>query len=264
MNIHNIIDDISLSNGDTKRMNCPECGGYKTFTVTNNMGSIVWNCYKAGCSVSGGTRTHLTAEDIRSTLDRVAPETHTDKFIKPECIVYDNDAIAGFCSEWGLDPDMLGLMYDVKEHRVVFPNVHSGVTVDASGRTLGKRLPKWKRYGNSSLPYTFGYGKTAVVVEDCVSAAIVGATEGSGCSDRDGFVGVAVLGTSLSEGHKQYLSQFSTAIIALDPDALPKTLAIAKELRGHVPNVKVLRLQDDLKYRNPTDFDNLQHLGEQL
>ncbi|UAW59105.1 DNA primase [Roseobacter phage CRP-345] len=263
MNIHNIINDISLTNGDTKRMDCPECGGRKTFTITNNMGSIVWNCYKAGCTVSGGKRTHLTAEDIRKSLGSVAEETHAVKFDKPEWIVYDNAAIQDFCDQWRLDPDMMGLMYDVKEHRVVFPNRHNGVMVDASGRTLGKLLPKWKRYGNSSLPYTFGCGKTAVVVEDCVSAAIVGATEmGSGCSDGDGFVGVAVLGTSLSEGHRQYLSQFSTAIIALDPDALPKTLQFAKELRGHVPNVKVLRLQDDLKYHNPTDFKNLQHLGE--
>jgi hypothetical protein len=212
--------------------------------------------------VSGGKRTHLTAEDIRKSLGSVAEETHAVKFDKPEWIVYDNAAIQDFCDQWRLDPDMMGLMYDVKEHRVVFPNRHNGVMVDASGRTLGKLLPKWKRYGNSSLPYTFGCGKTAVVVEDCVSAAIVGATEGSGCSDGDGFVGVAVLGTSLSEGHRQYLSQFSTAIIALDPDALPKTLQFAKELRGHVPNVKVLRLQDDLKYHNPTDFKNLQHLGE--
>ena len=262
MNIHNIINDISLTNCDTKRMDCPECGGRKTFTITNNMGSIVWNCYKAGCTVSGGKRTHLTAEDIRKSLGSVAEETHAVKFDKPEWIVYDNAAIQDFCDQWRLDPDMMGLMYDVKEHRVVFPNRHNGVMVDASGRTLGKLLPKWKRYGNSSLPYTFGCGKTAVVVEDCVSAAIVGATEGSGCSDGDGFVGVAVLGTSLSEGHRQYLSQFSTAIIALDPDALPKTLQFAKELRGHVPNVKVLRLQDDLKYHNPTDFKNLQHLGE--
>lgn len=262
MNVSNYINDISLSNGETKRTNCPECGGYKTFTVTNNMGSIVWNCYKAGCRVSGGKRTHLTAEDIRKSLGSVAEETHCVKFDKPECIVYNNAAIQDFCDQWGLDPDMMGLMYDVKEDRVVFPNRHNGIMVDASGRSLGKRLPKWKRYGNSSLPYTFGCGKTAVVVEDCVSAAIVGATEGSGCSDDDGFVGVAVLGTSLSEGHRQYLSQFSTAIIALDPDALPKTLQIAKELRGHVPNVKVLRLKDDLKYNNPTDFQNLQHLGE--
>ena len=262
MSVHNYINDLSLSSGETKRTNCPECGGYKTFTVTNNMGSIVWNCYKAGCSVSGGTRTHLTAEEIRKSLGSVAEETHAVKFDKPEWIVYNNAAIQDFCDQWGLDPDMMGLMYDVKEDRVVFPNRHNGVMVDASGRTLGKRLPKWKRYGNSSLPYMFGYGKTAVVVEDCVSAAIVGATSRDGCSDSDGFVGVAVLGTSLSEGHRQYLSQFSTAIIALDPDALPKTLQIAKELRGYVHTVKVLRLEDDLKYRNPTDFENLQHLGE--
>jgi len=71
-----------------------------------------------------------------------------------------------------------------------------------------------------------------------------------------------VLGTSLSEVHKKYLSQFDTIIIALDPDALPKTLQFAKELRGYVNNVKVLRLIDDLKYRNPTDIRNLNTLGE--
>jgi hypothetical protein len=71
-----------------------------------------------------------------------------------------------------------------------------------------------------------------------------------------------VLGTSLSEEHKRYLSQFSTAVIALDPDALPKTLAFAKELRGYVDSVKVLRLTDDLKYRNPTDINNLHNTGE--
>ena len=81
--------------------------------------------------------------------------------------------------------------------------------VDATGRSLGKRIPKWKRYGKSILPYASGHGKTAVVVEDCISAAIVG--------DSDVYVGVAVLGTSLSHGHKQYLSQFSTAYSCTRP-----------------------------------------------
>jgi len=263
MNVINFINDITLVNGETKRTHCPACGGRNTFTITNNMGSIVWNCYKAGCSVSGGKRTHLTAEDIRKSLGSVAEETHAVKFDKPDNVVVDYPAVQEFCNEWQLDPKELGLMYDVKEDRVVFPIVHANTMRDATGRSLSKRLPKWKRYGNSSLPYAFGRGKTAVVVEDCISAAVVGATElGSGCSDDDGFVGVAVLGTSLSEGHRQYLSQFSTAIIALDPDALPKTLQFAKELRGHVPNVKVLRLHDDLKYRNPTDLETLTTLGD--
>jgi len=262
MNISNIINDISLSNGETKRMNCPECGGYKTFTITNNMGSLLWNCYKAGCSVSGGKRVHLSADDIRNSLGSVAKETHSVGFEKPEWLVKDYDSIRPFCNEWSLDPQHLGLLYDVKEHRVVFPIMQGNVMVDATGRSLSKRLPKWKRYGKSLLPYTCGYGTTAVVVEDCVSAAIVGATDKLGCSGGGVYVGVAVLGTSLSEGHKQYLSQFSTAVIALDPDALPKTLAIAKELRGHVKHIRVLYLLDDLKYRNETDMMKLTELGD--
>jgi len=234
-------------------MDCPECGGRKTFTITNNMGSLIWNCYKAGCHVSGGKRVHLTADDIRKSLGSVAEETHSITFDKPEWIVKDDDAVAEFCDEWKLDPKVLGLLYDVKEHRVVFPIMQGNAMIDATGRSLGKRIPKWKRYGKSSLPYVCGHGTTAVVVEDCVSAAIVG---------TDGFVGVAVLGTSLSDGHKKYLSQFSTAIVALDPDALPKTLQFAKELRGLVPNVNVLRLEDDLKYRNQTDLDKLTTLGD--
>ena len=253
MNIKEYVNDLSLANGESKRLNCPSCGGYKTFTVTNNMGSLMWNCYKASCSVRGNTRVHLTSDDIRKSLGAVAEETSSVSFQKPIWIVKDNVKIRSFCDQWELDADELGLLYDVKENRVVFPVMQGSVMVDATGRSLSHRLPKWKRYGKSPLPYSWGHGKTAVVVEDCVSAAIVG---------NDVYVGVAVLGTSLSDYHKRYLSQFSTAIVALDPDALPKTLQFAKELRGHVDDVKVLRLTDDLKYRNPTDIENLTTLGE--
>ena len=255
MSVNNIINDITLTNGETKRMDCPECGGRKTFTITNNLGSLVWNCYKAGCHISGGKRVHLTADDIRKSLGSVAEETHSVTFDKPEWIVKNDDAIAGFCDFWKLDPKVLGLLYDVKEHRVVFPIMQGSTMVDATGRSLGKRIPKWKRYGKSSLPYVFGHGKTAIVVEDCVSASVVG-TLGN-------FVGVALLGTSLLPSQRDYLTQFSTAIIALDPDALPKTLNVAKEMRGYVKNVRVLRLNDDLKYQNKTDIENLIKIGEQ-
>jgi ribosomal protein L37AE/L43A len=254
MNMNDLIHELGLVNGETKRMTCPSCNTKNTFTITNNMGKIIWNCYKAGCSASGGTRTQLTAEDIRKSLGSVAEETHVATFSKPDWFVRDDAKIKDYCIEWGLNPQDLGLLYDVKEHRVVFPVVHSGVTVDATGRSLGNRIPKWKRYGKSDLPYAHGHGTTAVVVEDCVSAAIVG--------DSGVYVGVAVLGTSLSNGHKRYLSQFSTAIIALDPDAVPKTLQFARELRQYVTNVKILYLQDDLKYKNPTDFENLTTLGD--
>lgn len=253
-NIYNIINDMDIPNGHTKRMDCPECHGTKTFTVTNNMGSLVWNCYKVSCGTKGGTRVHLTVDDIRAGFGGAEEFAKQDTFSLPDYIVPATDAVAEWAMEtYGLDHEELCLLYDVKEHRAVFPVKHDGRIVDATGRALGKRLPKWRRYGNNGLPYTHGSGKVAVVVEDCVSAAVVG---------NDVWCGVAVLGTSLSDSHKRYLAQFSTAVIALDPDALPKTLLMAKELRGYVDDVRVLRLTDDLKYRNPTDIDNLTNIGE--
>ena len=247
-NIYNYVSDLNLHNGETKRMKCPNCGE-RTFTATNNMGSLVWNCYRMTCGIKGGTRVHLSVEDIRAGF--AGAEKFTDEaFELPSYIVSHRDkrSVLSFCYRYKLDPDELGVMYDVKDDRIVFPVVHDGKIVDATGRAIGKRLPKWKRYGKSGLPYTYGCGKVAVVVEDCVSAAVVG---------YGNFVGVALLGTSLQEAHKGYLAQFSTAIIALDPDALPKTLQMAKELRGYVNDVRVLKLKDDLKYRNPTDMENL-------
>jgi hypothetical protein len=256
MNIYNIVSDLDIPNGHTHRMNCPSCNGTKTFTVTNNMGKLIWNCYKVSCGVSGGTRVHLTVDDIRRGFTG-AEDFADEKFELPTYIVPHRNkrAVVKWCAEWGIHEDEHGLMYDVKEDRVVFPVVHDGKLVDATGRSLSKRIPKWKRYGNSGLPYVSGHGKVAVVVEDCVSATVVG---------YGSFVGVALLGTSLQESHKRYLSQFSTAIIALDPDALPKTLHMMKELRGHVSDVRVLRLVDDIKYRNPTDMEKLDALRRQI
>ena len=247
-NIYNTVSDLDIPIGETKRMNCPVCNGYKTFTATNNMGSLVWNCYKANCSVSGNKRVHLTSDDIRKSLSYIDSAKKVDNFVMPEYVVGHAKEVLPFRKQYGLDEDLVELYYDVKEHRVVFPVTHGCDIKDAVGRSLGKRLPKWKRYGDSDLPYVYGCGKVAVVVEDCVSASVIG---------NDVYVGVAVLGTSLSESHKRYLSQFSTAIVALDPDALPKTLQFVKELRGYVEEVKAIKLVDDLKYRNPTDLENL-------
>jgi len=246
MDVRTFVMDLDVSSGDSRRLNCPVCRSYKTFTVTNSMGSLLWNCYKASCSVSGSVRVRMTADDIRR-MKSVTPVTET--FEMPEYIVpHGNRAeVIEFADKWGIDPDIL--MYDVKEHRVVFTCYDNHVPVDATGRALGRKLPKWKRYGNNGLPYVHGSGKVAVVVEDCVSAVIAGMIES--------FVGVAILGTSLSESHKRYLSQFSTAVMALDPDALPKTLQYANELRGYVRDVKVLRLNDDIKYKNPQDVQKL-------
>ena len=251
-NIYNIVSDMNVPVGTTVRTKCPSCG-QRTFTVTNNMGSLVWNCFRMSCDLKGGTRVRMTVDDIRTQLSD-AERFASAEFDVPEYLVPANHDVITWASDtYGLDAAELGLLYDVREHRAVFPIMHEGKIVDATGRALGKRLPKWRRYGKSGLPYAHGCGKVAVVVEDCVSAAVVGGGN---------FVGIAVLGTSLSDAHKKFLTQFSTAVIALDPDAVRKTLLMAKELRGHVDDVRVLYLTDDLKYRNPTDMTNLADIGD--
>ena len=82
-----------------------------------------------------------------------------------------------------------------------------------------------------------------------MSAAVIGFGSTS-------FVGVALLwNVSHEESHKGFLTQFSTAVVALEPDALKKSFIMAKELRGYVDNVKILKLTNDLKYRNPEDME---------
>lgn len=247
-NVYNYIQDLDIGNGETKRLTCPMCKAYKTFTVTNNMGSLLWNCYKASCDVKGSSRVRMTVEEIRN---RNKMSQLVTPFEMPEFVVSRKQEIQSWCNTWGLDIDAMDLHYDVKDNRVVFPIKDNGRIVDATGRSMYKKLPKWKRYGSSDLPFSFGCGSIAIVVEDCVSAGVIGS---------DVYVGVAVLGTSLSDSHKLFLSQFSTAIIALDPDALPKSFSFAKELRSHVKDIKILKLKDDLKYRKKEDLYNLKLL----
>ena len=249
-NVYKYVSDLNIPSGSTKRLKCPNCGE-RTFTVTNNMGSLLWNCFRLTCGVKGSERVRMSADDIRSGF--MGAKKHAEEaFELPRYVVYraDNLYLNRWCARWDIDRDGLGLMHDVKDDRVVFPVQHNGQIVDATGRSLTKRLPKWRKYGKSGLPYTCGSGNVAVVVEDCVSAAVVGFGSTS-------FVGVALLGTSLQESHKGFLTRFSTAIIALDPDALKKSFLMAKELRGYVDNVKILKLNEDLKYRNPEDMEKL-------
>ena len=188
MNIYNYINDLQLSVGESKRLDCPNCKSYNTFTVTNNMGAIMWNCYKISCSLSGSSRVTLTVDDIRTAMHKQIQGDDNTIFELPKHIVPHGNrkAVTEWCNKWGLSADKLSLYYDVKENRAVFPIVHNSKIVDGAGRSLGNSLPKWKRYGKNNLPYSQGHGTTAIVVEDCVSAAVVASATRKG---------IAVLGT---------------------------------------------------------------------
>ena len=255
MNIQTIINNSDLDVGQTKRMNCPICKGSKTFTITNVMGKIMWNCYKASCNVSGSKNVSMSADTIKKAMNQKNVIDY-DTFEMPSNIVFGGirPEVKAFAYEHGIAEHYLKLplYYDVKEKRIVFPIKKDYQIVDAVGRATSIfSFPKWKRYGKSSVPFNYGSGNIAVIVEDCLSATVIA---------NDKVVGVALLGTSLQENHKKYLKRFSTIVVALDPDALPKTLDIANELKTYTENIKVLKLKDDLKYKNEEDLINLNKL----
>ena len=248
------VEDLDIHDGMTVRRDCPICRGNKTFTATNREGFLVWNCYKAGCRVHGGVQVHMTAEDVRARLAGKQSQS-PQLFNKPDFIIpiiRARPEVHHWLYEWDLGVE---LMWDVKEDRIVFPIYEGNVMVDATGRSFGKCMPKWKRYGNSSIPNVAGDTECAVIVEDCMSAAVV-AQEVYGAS------GVAIMGTSMTDGQKNFLQRqdYLNIIVALDPDALPKTLGLAKELQNVAENVKVLKLKDDLKYRNLEDIKKLENM----
>ena len=258
MDIQKYVNEIAneLAYDSTKRMDCPSCGGKHTFTVSTNMGQVLYYCYKAGCSVGGSVKVNMSIEQIRSAFNKSQMAETIFRF--PEYIVDFKQGVLDN-SEYKYIYENY-CMHDVRENRAVFKIFNEeGLVIDAVGRSIGNRLPKWKRYGKSKIPFVAGVynaltnkrNDTCVVVEDCISACVI---------SEYGMAGVALLGTSLLHEHKEFLSHYKKVIVALDPDALKKNLQIAKELRGWVDKVKVLRITDDLKYKNEIDINNLKEM----
>ena len=162
------------------------------------------------------------------------------------------EVIVPWAKQYNINTD--NLLYDVKENRIVFPVVHNNKIVDATGRAISKRhKPKWKRYGSNGHAYLSGSGEIAVVVEDCISAAVVSTIHSS-------FTGFALMGTSLLAVHIEDLKNYNKVIVALDPDAVQKTLEFTRNLRGFLPTSSVcaIKLEDDLKYRRKDDIMSLE------
>jgi len=262
MNIDAILNDIDLDIGVTKRMDCPSCNGKNTFTITNNMGSVIFNCYKASCVVSGTRRVSLTVDQIKKS--RGDTSVKEKKFVLPEYVVpireeIFHNPIGGLSWKEKIWKDYC--LHDIKEDRAVFliKDSEKGIIVDAVGAATDNRLPKWKRYGSSRHPFVAWSGKggdggdnSCLFVEDCYSACTVA---------KHGITGVALLGTSLLDEHKKFLCHnFDKVVVALDPDALQKTLQIRKELQSWVKKAMVLRITDDLKYEEEIDINNMKEM----
>ena len=64
MRMRDFIDDLGLKEGERYRGDCPQCRGKNTFTATNTLGDIQYNCFKLGCTIRGIYVTDMTAAEI--------------------------------------------------------------------------------------------------------------------------------------------------------------------------------------------------------
>ena len=265
--IRQFVIDLGLKESDRYRGDCPECRGRNTFTATNELGDIKYNCFKLGCTVGGIHGTDMTAAEIhRSLEEQQLQRAYTnikkekDTMEIPEYVVTpkaSHTKYQRYIKRWGI---AIGhTMYDVKDERVVFPIKHDGRIVDAVGRAVGKNQhPKWYRYTGEADYYTIGEAKTLLIVEDVVSAIVA-------FQEIPYVTAMAILGTSLSPKHMEKIGEYDKVIIALDPDAIGKTVEYRREIELWTGNKTVaMNLIDDIKYREYEDMDKLKELVNEV
>ena len=251
--LNQILEELNLAEGMTHRGDCPVCKRHNTFTVSNDKGSLLYNCYAHSCNIKGVHNVGLSIDDIKAFFLNRARQKETKPFTLPEYVVYDDEETGLYAGEYGLDYKHLDLRFDIKDRRVVFPIVRDGIMVDAIGRSLVGEQPKWKRYGEARTAYVIGTNPVAVVVEDAVSAAVV---------ETLGGTGFAILGTNLLTEHLELLRKYRTVVVALDPDARKTTITVTRELKSNGIKAVAFPLYDDLKYREHDDITQLKHVIE--
>ena len=265
--IRQFVTDLGLKEGDRHRGDCPECRGKNTFTATNILGDIKYNCFKLGCTVGGIHGTDMTAAEIHRRLEEQQLQRaytnikkEKDTMEIPEYVVTpkaSHTKYQRYIKRWGI---AIGdTMYDVKDERVVFPIKHDGRIIDAVGRAVGKKQhPKWYRYTGEADYYTIGNAKTLLIVEDVVSAIVA-------FQEIPYVTAMAILGTSLSPKHMEKIGEYDKIIIALDPDAIGKTVEYRREIELWTGNKTVaMNLIDDIKYREYEDMDKLKELVNEV
>lgn len=254
MNLQDYITSLGLSHGESRRMDCPECGKKGTFSVTNNNGQHLWNCFHASCGTKGRTSTRITADNADNMLSKLRKKHGEQTSPYPEVPFEKPKSWSRQISQKGLEyVDSVNtsgryddIYYDVRHKRLVYA-IHDkqGRLVDGAGRTLINARPKWYRYGNYRGGFRIGTSDTAFVVEDIPSAISI----------SDWATGYALLGTSLRDEHIQDLVGFKRVVVALDKDATDKALTIMRALNTLVPT-GILMLDKDLKSMGETEREH--------
>lgn len=261
MGIHKklqVILDLHAQYPNKYRHNCPFCQRNNSLSIQIVDSVLKYKCFGATCKTSGIYKSDLSIQEI-NTRREVNPRNHvanldtiwsipayfTSAIAKPECLAY----LRKYNILEAYGKSRVKLRYDPKQNRLVFLIYNaSEELVGATGRLLSfvPNTAKWYIYGNPG-PFVCGTKDTGIIVEDCTSATRV----------SEYLTGIAILGTNFLESNLPILKRYKKIIIALDKDALKKSLEIEASIRFYA-DTSILLLNEDLK-----ELDDM-HLKELL
>lgn len=243
-------DTLHIKEGEQRRIDCPTCGGVKTLSVKCELGTYKYNCFRGICDEYGKHSYSPDYSSLISSMDKSSTKRSNIKSTEEllNRFVPANTAVLSWFRKYPVaSTQEVDLRYDPRENRAVFCYGNSDVGFAAIGRTLDKKTtPKWKKYGNSLLPFSYGCGRTVVLVEDVPSAIAVGSLEK--------FSGMALTGTSFGSGMLKHIMQYDAVLVALDKDATVKGLSSIEPLISWVKPVRSILLDKDLKVYNKEDL----------
>jgi len=76
---------------------------------------------------------------------------------------------------------------------------------------------------------------------------------------------MAILGTSMNPKHLEKIGEYDKVIIALDPDAIGKTVEYRREIELWTGRkTTAMNLMDDIKYREYEDLEKLKELCNEI
>ena len=109
--------------------------------------------------------------------------------------------------------------------------------------TLIKGQPKWISYGDVRELTTIGTGDNLVMVEDVPSACSV--------SSLNNYVGLPLLGTTLTSVTKKLLTKYKNYYLVLDKDASRKAIV---QVMNYDRRIKIRFTEKDLKMLTTTQL----------
>ena len=235
-----VVQKIKLADGEHKTLTCPFCGGRNKFILDRFDGVLVWNCFRASCSVKGSLRGRRDISALKNyvsgapprrpvkSLNRLPAMTTTVRKHAPAM-----DYLKEVNSLEAYESGLIKVKYSPKENRVLF---YTNDGTGAVGRALDDRLPKWWKYGDTTVGISVGSGEHVVLVEDIASACAV-----SRLPDVTGF---ALLGTNLTAPIRKQLVKYTKVTLVLDNDASSKAVYLTKR-HILITNLRLTKL--DLK-----------------